>query len=349
MKRLIFPALLLLSITFTTSSCGGETEVEISNNDSIAEADTLGEIGGLLKELDVKIAADPNNKTLYHERAYLYFRIGALPQAMNDINRCIGLDSTDAIFHLTKGEIYFAMYKAEESKTEYETALRLNPKLWEAEQKIGKIYMHLKNWKEALIHINASLKMQPTNAEAYFMKGEIYEETGDTALAASSFQTATEQDPDYYDAFIRLGILYANTHNALAIDYYNTAIDLQPGSIEAYYNKAIFCQDHGMENEALLLYDKILSINPNADLAYYNKGYIFMVYKEDNESAVSMFEKTVKLNPSYKEAYHNLGLAYENLKNYPKARENYKNALKLDPAYDLSAEGMDRLDRMGVK
>lgn len=332
-------------------SCGGgNTDTPADQaTDTITEADTLGELGGMLKDLDGRISADPNNAALYHERAYIYYRIAAYDKAMNDINRCILIDSTDATFHLTKGEIYFGQYKAEEAKTEYETALRLKPDMADAEENIGKIYMYLKNWELAIDHINASLKINPNNAEAYFMKGEIYEETGDTALAASSFQTATEQDPEYYDAFIRLGILYANAHNPLAIDYYNTAIQLQPNSIEAYYNKAIFCQDHGMVDQALELYDKILSLNKDADLAYYNKGYIYMVYKNDYERAVSMFLTTTKLNPVYKEAFHNLGLSYESLKDYPNARKSYKKALNIDPSYELSANALDRMDRLGLK
>lgn len=346
-KILLFPVITFLLTASLVSCDGSETPGESGLTDTLT-ADTLDESEKIIEELNKKIAEDPNNPNHYHERAYVYYRLGNFEKALLDADRCILIDSTIPTFHFTKGEIYFAQLKAEEAIENYKTALRQKPDYWEAELRIGRIYMYLKNWPEAMKRINSSLKMQPTSAEAYFMKGEVYEETGDTALAASSFQTATEQDPQYYDAFIRLGLLYAKAKSRLALDYYNTALNLRPNSIEALYNKAIFCQENGMENQALQIYDQIISLKKDFELAYYNKGYIFLIMIGDYQMAAQMFREALKVNPRYIDAYHNLGLSYEGMKDYKKARENFKKALEIDPSYELSANSLDRLDRMGL-
>jgi tetratricopeptide (TPR) repeat protein len=337
-----------LVITFIfvtgTSSC---TTNETAANDTLQVSDTP--TVDLIGDLNKKIAADPNNASLYHERAYIYLRLGDFEKAMNDANRSISLDPDFAGYYYTKGEIFFAEYKADSAKAQYEKALSLKPDYWDAELKIGKMYMYLKNWEIAIKHINNALKIEPSIPEAYFMKGEIYEELGDSSKAASSFQTATEQNPDYYEAYIRLGLLYAGARNMLALDYYNTALTLRPESVEALYNKAIFCQNNGLYDQALATYDKILAIKNEFEIVHHNKGYIFLVYLNQPETAIDHFNAALQINPKYVSAYHNRGLAHEELKAYSKAREDYQKALSIDPQFDLSAEALDNLDRKGLR
>ncbi len=347
MNSLRLLALLPLLCTLIFFSCNSnETGEVIANKDSIPQNDSLNEQQRLIADLDKRIVSDPDNPNHYHARAFAYFRLAQYSEAMQDIERCIRIDSTIAIFHYTKGEILFAELKVEEALQSYRAALRQNPNYFDAEFRIGRIHMYIKSWNEAMKHINAGLKLNPNFAEGYFMKGEVYEELRDTAKAASSFQTAVEQDPNYYEAYIRLGLLYANAHNKLALDYYNSALSIRPNSVEALYDKAIFMQDHGMIADALSTYDKIIEINPRLELPWFNKGYIHLVETANYNEALVMFDKAIEINPRYIDAWHNRGLTYEGLKNYPKARENFKKALELDPTYDLSAEAMDRLDRM---
>ena len=347
-RRVVFVLLTGIIVLRGLVSCSGENKQETGSVYTLAVQDTIPESEKIISELNERIAADPDNPNLYHERSFVYLRLGEFDKAMNDVNRCIAIDSTVAGFYFTKAEILFAELKAEEAKEQYEIALQLQPDYWGAELKIGKMYMYLHNWNEAMKHINSALKIEPTIPEAYFMKGEVYEELGDSAKAASSFQTAIEQDPDYYDAYIRLGILYAGARNMLALEYYNSALDLRPESIEALYNKAMFCQENGMYQEALNTYDKILSINRNMEIVYHNKGYVYLVYLEQPEVAIEMLTKALQLNPQYVNAYHNRGLAYEAINEFQKARQDYKKALSIDPQFDLSANALDDLDRRGL-
>ena len=56
--------------------------------------------------------------------------------------------------------------------------------------------------------------------------------------AKSSFQTSVEVDPNFFDGYIALGLTYANAKDTLAFGYFETAIELNPNSVEARYNLA---------------------------------------------------------------------------------------------------------------
>ena len=81
--------------------------------------------------------------------------------------------------------------------------------------------------------VNDVLKLDKTNANAYFTKGMIYHYLGNKSLAISSYQTAIEMDADYYDAYMNLGLLFSEQNDINAIEYYNSAIDIFPSSIDS--------------------------------------------------------------------------------------------------------------------
>lgn len=342
--------LIYLFALVALASCGGEETATAPAKDTVAKSDTVkDESQAIINELNQKIAADPNNANHYHERAYVYYRMGDFEKALNDVNRCISIDSSVAMYYFTKAEIFMVQYKIESAASFYEIALEKKPDYWEAELKLGRVEMYLKNFNKAIDRINKALKINPAIAEAYFMKGEIYEELHDSAKAASSFQTAIEQNPDYYDAYIRLGVLYSSAKNPLALEYYNTALEIKPNSIEALYHKAMYCQENELTAEALQLYDKTLEQKPDFELAYFNKGYIYLVHLEKFDMAVQMFDEAIRINPRYYNAYHNRGLAYESMGDYKSARRDYKKALEINPAFELSANALDQMDRRGLR
>jgi tetratricopeptide (TPR) repeat protein len=337
-------AILFISI-FYISSCKGDKKTGPSksrSNDTTVSVDPDQQ----LKELNKKIAADAQNASLYHDRSLIFLNRGEKQNALNDIFRALSIDSTNVEYIYTKGEIYFNAMRIDEAKENFEKCLKIDPKYYQAELKLAKIYLMIKDFNESMRHINNALKVDKTIAEGYFLKGSIYEMTGDSAKAASSFQTAVEQKTDYYDAFISLGLLYAAAHNDLAIEYYNSALAIRPKSIEALYNLAMFYQENNRYDEAFATYDQILLIDPSIANAVHNKGYIYLVYLEDYAKAITEFDKALKINQGYISAYHNRGLAYLELKKFKEARADFKTALQLDPQYELSANELDRMDRL---
>jgi tetratricopeptide (TPR) repeat protein len=174
-------------------------------------------------------------------------------------------------------------------------------------------------------------------------------ETGDTALAISSFRTCVEQDPTHYKGFMQLGVLHSRLGDPLAMDYYNTAIELRPRETEAWYNKAMFAQENGMDSLALECYDRIKQLDPRNALAWYNSGYVRLEHLNDPQQAIRDLTAAGKLEPKYYQAFYNRGLAYERKGVLDSAAMDHQRALKIKPDYAPAAEGLSRLQRMGVR
>jgi tetratricopeptide (TPR) repeat protein len=144
---------------------------------------------------------------------------------------------------------------------------------------------------------------------------------------------------------MQLGILHAARRNELCVSYYNNAIRVNPGMPEAYYALGYYYQETGRYNEALSTYDSMLKIAPDNAAAWYNKGYIQLLYNKNPEDAITCFSQAITYEPRYSDAYYNRGYAYELKKNIDGAEKDYRNALSIDPENKLAKAGLKRLGK----
>ena len=333
------------------SSCDSTTTGKNPENPSNTEATTsTGKPDSLLEAINKRIADSPNNYVNYLERAQYFGNRENYKLAFEDISRAMTIDSTRADIYLYKGELFFNQEKVKEAYEEYKNCLRFDAVNQDCLLKKAGIDIVLENYDLAREHINEALKQNEYNAYAYYLRGRMYKAQRDTATAASSYKTAIEVDPDYYDAYIEVGLLYAAQKNDLAKEYYNSAIDIKPRSIEAWYDKAMFLQETGSKRkdkyqEAFACYDTILHIDPGFIAAHFNKGFIWLEYLQKYDSAEVEFSKAITKYPSYYQAYYNRGLCYESLNRKKDAEADYRQALQLEPQYSDAARALDRLLR----
>ncbi|HIP35507.1 MAG TPA: tetratricopeptide repeat protein, partial [Crocinitomix sp.] len=194
--------------------------------------------------------------------------------------------------------------------------------------------------------------INPHLAETYYLEGLIYiddyyktkrEESWERAQ--SSFQTVVEQNPKHYNAYISMGVMYFERGEDLALEYFNSAINVAPKSAEAWYNKGVFYQSKKDYDKAKAIYREIISFDSLYPKAYYNQGYLQLVIDKNNDSAVFFFEKAVEIDSTYFQAYNNLGLAYERLGDKTKAKSLYKKALKINPEFELAKKNLNYVNR----
>jgi tetratricopeptide (TPR) repeat protein len=243
-----------------------------------------------LTALNQRILDDPGNYIHYLNRAKYYGEKENYELAFLDISRALEIDSTKDDVYLYKGELHWFRQEVNSAYDEYKKCLGFNDKNTDCLLKKAAIDIVLKNYETAVGHINTALKENELLPYAYYLKGRMYRQVGDTTLAFSSYQTAIEIDPNYYDAYIELGLTYAARKHPLALEYYNQAIAIKPQSIEALYNKAIFLQETGhldgkRYRQAFGCYDEILKIDNSWAAAHFNKGYVYLEYLQQYDSA----------------------------------------------------------------
>lgn len=339
---------LIAVFLFSCSSPEGNPilpSVPLDSTDSFQKFSTINE----------KLIAEPNNASLYFQRAKLYFDNKDLESSFNDINRALNLDSSNADFYLLLADIHFIKKEGIKAKEVLNKCIEIDPKKTEAYLKLSEVYFLVEQYGKSIEYINQAIKIDAHNANAYFMKGMNYKYMGDTAKAISSMQTAAEQNNDFYDAYIQLGLMFSEKHDSLAVHYYENALRIEPKSTEALYGKAMFLQEHGHPERALNDYRKIMEIDKNNYIAYFNTGFVYLVYLKKFQEATDNFTTAIELNPKYYEAYCNRGIAYEKMSASPltplhlrgeflkMAEVDFRKALELKPDFAPAAKGISRV------
>jgi tetratricopeptide (TPR) repeat protein len=325
---------IILCFVLLFCSCGEKKpQQKPASSTVLTPADALSE----------QIAKEPGNADLYFQRAKWNLSTKKISGAEKDILKAINLDSTRADYHLLMADICFAGFHIMEAENAFKKSIALDPKNIDAYLKLAELDLYMKKYEESISNANEALRIDKHRSKAYFIKGFVYKETKDTLRAISSFQTCVEQDPDYYEAIIQLANLYATHNDPIALQYYNNALKLQPHSVEALYDRGLFYQNTGAFEKAVNDYNELLKVDPNYAYAYFNLGYIAMIFEKDYAKAIPLFTRALTFEAHYVEAYYNRGICYEKTGDIQKAKADYTEALNIYPTYDLAKKALKGL------
>lgn len=338
MRYLYIIVVLALVVSCKQKSGGNIDKKEKPENiDSISSPD--------IDALSAAIRENPLEADNFYQRAKQYAKLEQFRNAVEDLDIAMKLDSTNPEFYTLQSDFYLALKRPEYTLESLENGIELFPEDTTTLLKLGEYYYFLKNFLKSHEYLNRLLQIDRFNEKAYFTRGMNYLESEDTTKAIQNFTRATEYKPEYYDPYMMLGNVYAELHSELAIDYFKNAIDINKQSLEAVYNLAMFYQDHGMYNDAIVQYhyiiDEIDSENKNA---YHNIGYVYLIYLSEYQKAVPFFQKAYEIDPEYANAVYNEGLCYEQMNNFRLARERYKKSMEIVPNFALAYRGLNRLD-----
>lgn len=341
----LFKPVLLSAFVFCLSSCDPETKEVVGDNqhrtDSILNVIKSPE----LKAINEKILNDPNNAGLYNERARIYLKLQLLEDAIYDSKRSIRIDSTKAEFYITEADIFFAANETRNAKEVLEKVVKKFPNNTEGLLKLGELFFIVKQYENAFTKINDALKLDQNIPKAYYLKGDIYKEIGDTAKAISSYETAIEQDNKNFNAFLNLGLIYSSRKSPLALEYFNNALMVQPGNMDALYAKAKLLQDIGKTEEAVIAYQTIIKLEPTHAFSLYNLGAIELELNKNLKGALDYFSKSINANPKYAEAYFARGVCYEELNDKDNAKADYQMCLQLKPNFEPAISALNDIGK----
>jgi tetratricopeptide (TPR) repeat protein len=152
----------------------------------------------------------------------------------------------------------------------------------------------------------------PNFAYSFFLFGKFYNRSGDFNRAVYYFQRAYQIDTLYFSAYRECFNAYLKQGN------YKPMIDVL--------------------TTALSKGNDYWEINYNLGTAYFGDG--------DIAHAIQCFEHTLVLNPKSYTANVKLGMAYQTVKNFQKAREYFNNAIGVDPTRQEAVDYLTKLNEM---
>ncbi len=293
--------------------------------------------------LNLGINQDPTNSVLYNKRANFFLIAGDHNKALADISTAIQYDTTNPDIWLTLADIYFAKERFVDSREILLKTKKMDPENTAAILKLARLYFIYQDYKKTMDYADEALDLDPMLADAFFLKAMTYSEKGDTASAIFQYQKSVEVEPDFYDAWVMLGNLQAAKNNPLAEQYYQNALNLDTNNTHAIYIMGLYYQNIGKLDDAIGMYESMID-KEESENAYYNIGYVNLVYIEDYQQAIINFQKALNINENYYDALFNLALALELSGDKEDARAKYRELLKKVPNHEKALSQLNQLD-----
>ncbi|MBN1622363.1 MAG: DUF2723 domain-containing protein [Endomicrobiales bacterium] len=161
--------------------------------------------------------------------------------------------------------------------------------------------------------------------------GLLYYRNGFIADAKITFLSLLDIYPDYDSGIYNLGLVYkAEKDFNNAEKYFMKYIEHFPEDMDAYRELSDVYWVSNKRGKARKIYESVLKNNMELANSYIFKGA--ELYKSGkNMDAIDEWERVLLINPDYSIAYYNIGVAYMDLKLYDKAKKYLKTFLEIEP------------------
>jgi tetratricopeptide (TPR) repeat protein len=117
-----------------------------------------------------------------------------------------------------------------------------------------------------------------------------------------------------------------------AMQFFDRAIAINPNFELAWYDKGNVYAYTGNIQQALFCFDRAIAINPNFDVAWNDKGIILTSMGMVND-ANRCFDRAIEINPYFHYPWYNKGILFANLGNLQASLQCYDNAIRIAPNY----------------
>ncbi len=196
------------------------------------------------------------------------------------------------------------------------------------------------------------LAKEPTDPRFYIRTGKLYNERAFLEPqyledAERSLKAAIALSPTRPDPYYELGVTYLQKQDVnKALESFNYAVDLNPNNSRAHWVLGLAYFSLNMNSEGLSEIDKALQLGYNWDTAT-DINNLTQIYVSTNRSdkLVELYEKVVANHPEVAQYHVSLAIAYANVGEKEKAKEEAQKAVELDSQYEEGAkEFIKKLD-----
>lgn len=235
-------------------------------------------------------------------------------------------------------ELGFAFMKTKQTdsaRTAFGRCIAINPGYSGAYLQLGNIAYENDENSTALSYFRKYEERVKKPSEDYlywYRKGFVQNALKQYDSAKITLQKSLEWKKNYTNTYLELGYAATRLKQAdEAIDYFNTAIQLDPKSHIPYNGIGEVYRDLKKDmDQAMSWYRKTLAINENERKGNFGMGYC-LNSKGLYTDAVTYLRRAIASESTYTAAYVELGYSLFKLKNYPEAGFNLLKAIELNP------------------
>lgn len=183
----------------------------------------------------------------------------------------------------------------------------------------------------------------PLSGEAllWFRQGLAAAAAEEYERSVSFYNKVLEVRPDFYEAWYERGLALENWgYYTEALLSFDRALSLRPHKLAAssiWHDRGNALQ-YGLGNylDAMACYDRALQLHPDHELAWQNRGNALLYGLNRPEDAIACYDRTLQINPENYLAWRNRGNALIELRRYPEAIASYDRALAINPDDEIA-------------
>jgi tetratricopeptide (TPR) repeat protein len=260
------------------------------------------------------------------------------------------------------------------ARASFDRALELDPGSLDALTGLIGLDVAAKNPAAAVVRVEAALARSPADLQLLLLAARTYRAAGDQTRTEQTLQQVIEREPSSLQAYGMLGQLYVSQHRLDdAIGRFEQMAARQPRPVAAQTMIAMILQTQGKYAEAQKGYERVLKIDSRAAVAANNLAWLYaergggsleaalqlaqtakqalpdqpevsdtlgwIYYKRELAGlAIPPFLEAVAKSPSNSTYHFHLGLAYQKVGDFGKAKTSFEQALRLNPKFPEAGE-----------
>jgi tetratricopeptide (TPR) repeat protein len=224
--------------------------------------------------LTAYVKEHPQSSWGWYALGYSLFAQQKIGESIRDLAKSLQLDIKNAEAHKILGRDLMIIGRFDAAQTEFEQGIRYDPRSAEMHYNLGKLFSMQDNWGPGRKEFEAALRIDPSYVEALDALGLAQEALGDNAGAVASYEKAIAlnqaQNGKFASAHVNLSGYYNRTGDAVkGLEYARQALELDPKSDRAWFQKAKADESQGRLNDAVDSLNRAISFNTRASSYYY--------------------------------------------------------------------------------
>lgn len=218
-------------------------------------------------------------------------------------------------------------------------ALEINPRQASTQFNRAKVLRKLERWSEAEQAFARVLELKPDHGEARRARAQVLAEQNRDADALAELDRITTDN--VASLTLRAKLRMNAGRAAEAVVDYDRIVSIDPSSWETWNNRGIALDQLEHYDDALKSYDRALGMQPNDDNVLHNRGAVLICLKRFDE-ALPLFERLVTTDPERADNWACRGAALASLNRIEEALASFEKGLELDPVSlrALNGKGM---------
>ncbi len=249
-----------------------------------------------IKHYETAITIQPNAPISQNNLGNLFLKLEQYDKAIKHYQAAIQLKPDYAEPYYNLGLAFSKLNKTSEAINNFKKALELEPSFAKAHGQLALLFQQANQLDDALEQYQQHLRLEPNDVESIINLGAIFVKKGDLLQGVDYFHKALELQPNHHEGHYNLGSTYLSLQRPdEALVHYLRCLQEKPDA-DSYFNVGAIYMYKDRHQDAIDYFNSALGIDPNFVAAHINLATTYLK-TENYPKAIEHYKKALELQP----------------------------------------------------